>query len=107
MPPSPSTCHVTSKVEQDLISAIADLNRNYAILNKVDAHRLTGPFQLETSGETRTHTERAASAVDAKAHEVVLATSSGAVEKYTAELDRAIDCGRQLTEHFKQAANIE
>ncbi|WP_133510262.1 hypothetical protein [Candidatus Thiosymbion oneisti] len=79
----------------------------HAILNKVDARRLTGPFQLATGGEARSYTERAASAVDAKAHEVALATSSGAVEKYTAELDRAIDYGKQLTDHFKRAANIE
>lgn len=95
------------KVKQDLISAIADLNRNYAILNKVDARQLTGPFQLETGGETRSYTERAASAADAKAHEVALATAAGAVEKYTAELGRAIDYGKKLTDHFKQTANIE
>jgi|GEM_PF-3300250 len=33
--------------------------------------------------------------------EAALATSSSAVEKHTAELDRAIDYGKQLAEHFK------
>jgi hypothetical protein len=94
-------------VKQDLIVAIADLNRNYAILNKVDPRQLTGPFQLEATGQTRTYTERAAGAVDAKAHEAALATSAGAVEKYTAELERAIDYGKKLESHFKKAARIE
>jgi len=94
-------------VKQDLIVAIADLNRNYAILNKVDPRQLTGPFQLEATGQTRTYTERAAGTVDAKAHEAALATSAGAVEKYTAELERAVDHGNNLENYFKQAAGIE
>ncbi|MCG6863784.1 MAG: hypothetical protein LJE70_21405 [Chromatiaceae bacterium] len=94
-------------VKQDLITSIADLNRNYAILNRVDPRQLTGPFQLETSGQTRTYTERATGAVDAKAHEAALAASAGAVEKYTAELERAIDYGIKLENYFKQAAGIE
>jgi hypothetical protein len=94
------------KVKQDLITAIAGLNRNYAILNKVDPRRLTGPFQLEGSGQTRTYTERAAGAIDSTAHEAALATSAGAVKKYTKELERAIDYGVKLETHFKQAAGI-
>ena len=62
-------------VKQDLITAIADLNRNYAILNRVDPRQLTGPFQLETSGQTKSYRERAA----------------GAVEKHTGALMKAID----------------
>lgn len=95
------------QVKQELIGAIADLNRNYAILNQVDPRQLTGPFQLDSTGQTRTYTQRAAGAVDAAAHEAALATSAGAVEKYTAELNRAIDYGVKLEGYFKQAAGIE
>jgi hypothetical protein len=95
------------KVKQDLITAIADLNRNYAILNQVDPRRLTGPFQLESTGQTRTYTQRAAGAVDATAHEAALASSAGAVEKYTRELERAIDYGVKLETYFKQAAGLD
>lgn len=42
------------EVKQDLITAIADLNRNYAILNRVDPRQLTGPFQLDATGQART-----------------------------------------------------
>lgn len=94
-------------VKQDLITAVADLNRNYAILNKVDPRKLTGPFQLESSGQTRSYTQRAAGAVDARAHEVALATSAGTVEKFTLELERAIDYGNKLEGYFKQAAGIQ
>jgi hypothetical protein len=94
-------------VKQDLITAVADLNRNYAILNKVDPRQLTGPFQLESSGQTRSYTQRAAGAVDATAHEAALAASAGAVERYTGELQRAIDYGVKLENYFKKAAGIE
>ncbi|MCU0835351.1 MAG: hypothetical protein MUC77_13115 [Chromatiaceae bacterium] len=95
------------KVKQDLISAIADLNRNYAVLNRVDPRQLTGPFQLESTGQTRSYTQRAAGTVDAKAHEAALATSAGAVEKYTAELNRAIEYGTELESYFKEAAGLK
>lgn len=95
------------KVKQDLITAIADLNRNYAILNRVDPRQLTGPFQLDSTGQTQSYTQRAAGAVDATAHQAALATSAGAVEKYTAELGRAIDYGLKLEAHFKQAAGLD
>jgi hypothetical protein len=95
------------KVKQDMIESIAALNRNYAILNKVDPKQLTGPFQLEATGQTKTLTERAAGGVDATAADMALATSAGAVEKYTAELNRAIDYGTKLEVYFKRAANIE
>ena len=95
------------KVKQDLITSIADLNRNYAILNQVDPRQLTGPFQLESTGQTRSYTQRAANTVDANAHQMALATSAGAVEKYTAELDRAVDYGVKLESYFKQAAGIQ
>lgn len=94
------------KVKQDLIGAIADLNRNYAVLNRVDPRQLTGPFQLESTGQTRSYTQRAAGTVDAKAHEAALATSAGAVEKYTAELNRAIEYGNKLEAYFKEAAGL-
>jgi hypothetical protein len=94
-------------VKQNLITAIADLNRNYAILNKVDPRKLTGPFQLEGTGQLQSYTSRAAGAVDATAHEAALATSAGAVEKYSAELERAIDYGVKLENYFKKAAGIE
>jgi hypothetical protein len=94
------------KVKQDLIGAIADLNRNYAVLNRVDPRQLTGPFQLESTGQTRSYTQRAAGTVDAKAHEAALATSAGAVEKYTAELNRAIEYGTKLESYFKEAAGL-
>ncbi len=45
--------------------------------------------------------------MDATAHQAALATSAGAVEKYTAELNRAIDYGLELEGHFKQAAGIQ
>jgi hypothetical protein len=70
------------------------------------ARQLTAPFQLESAGYTRTSTERAAGALDAKAHAAALATSAGAVEKYTKELERAIDYGNKLEAHFKLAAGI-
>lgn len=94
------------KVKQELIGAIADLNRNYAVLNRVDPRQLTGPFQLESTGQTRSYTQRAAGTVDAKAHEAALATSAGAVEKYTAELNRAIEYGNKLESYFKEAAGL-
>jgi hypothetical protein len=95
------------KVKQNLITALADLNRNYAILHKVDPRQLTGPFQLDTSGQTRTFTEHAAGAVDSKAHQAALASAAGAVEKYTQELERAIDYGVKLQDYFKKAAGID
>jgi hypothetical protein len=95
------------KVKQELIESIAALNRNYAILDKVDPKQLTGPFQLDATGQTRTLTERAAGGVDATAADIALATSAGAVEKYTAELNRAIEYGNQLETYFKRAANID
>jgi hypothetical protein len=95
------------KVKQELIESIASLNRNYAILNKVDPKQLTGPFQLEATGQPQTLTERAAGGVDATAADMALATSAGAVEKYTAELNRAVDYGNELETYFKRAANIE
>jgi hypothetical protein len=95
------------RVKQELIESIAALNRNFAILNKVDPKQLTGPFQLDSTGQTRTLTERAAGGVDATAADMALATSAGAVEKYTAELNRAIEYGTQLEAFFKRAANIE
>lgn len=94
------------KVKQDLITALADLNRNYAILNKVDPRQFTGPFQLAGSGQTRTYLERAAGVVDTTAHQAALATAVGTVEKYTKELDRAVDYGLKLEHYFKKAAGI-
>lgn len=94
-------------VKQQLIEAIADLNRNLAILNRVDPRELTGPFQLDSTGLAQTYTERAAGAVDATAHEMALATSAGAVEKFTAELGRAIAYGLELEGYFREAANME
>jgi hypothetical protein len=35
-----------------------------------------------------------------------LATAAGAVEKYTAELNRAVEYGLKLEGYFKQAAGI-
>jgi hypothetical protein len=95
------------RVKQDLIESIAALNRNYAILNKVDPRQLTGPFQLESTGQVRGVTGRAADSVDTTAAEMALATSAGAVEKYTAELDRAVDYGNELERYFRKAANME
>ncbi len=95
------------RVKQQLIESIAALNRNYAILNKVDPKQLTGPFQLEATGQPRSLTERAAGGVDATAADMALATSAGAVEKYTGELNRAIDYGTELEGYFRRAANIQ
>ena len=93
-------------VKQELITKIAELNRHYAVLKQIDPRQLTGPFQLETGGQVRSYTQSAAGAVDATAHQAALATSAGAVEKYTAELNRAIDYGVKLEEYFKQAAGL-
>jgi hypothetical protein len=95
------------KVKQQLIESIADLNRNFVILNKVDPRQLTGPFQLDATGQTRPVTERAAGSVDATAAQMALATSAGAVEKYTAELNRAVDYGLELEGYFRKAANMD
>jgi hypothetical protein len=95
------------KVKQDLITKIAELNRHYAVLKQVDPRRLTGPFQLDTGGQAQSYTQQAAGSVDATAHQAALATSAGAVEKYTAELNRAIDYGLDLEGHFKQATGIQ
>jgi hypothetical protein len=95
------------KVKQELITAIADLNSNYAILTRVDPKQLTGPFQLGPQNQNRTLTEKAAGTVDATAAEMALATSAGAVEKYTAELNRAIDYGLKLEQFFRRAVNME
>lgn len=95
------------RVKQQLIESIADLNRNLAILNRIDPRELTGPFQLDSTGQTKTYTERAAGAVDSTAHEMALANSAGAVEKFTAELGRAIDYGLELEGYFREAANME
>lgn len=92
-------------VKQQLITKIAELNRHYAVLRQVDPRQLTGPFQLETT-QVQSYTARAAGSVDAAAHQAALATSAGAVEKYTAELNRAIDYGVQLERYFKDAAGI-
>lgn len=94
-------------VKQELITAIADLNTQYAILNKVDPRQLTGPFQLDATGQARTLTEKAAGSVDTTAAQMSLATSAGAVEKYTAELNRAVDYGLELERYFRDAANME
>ncbi|MCF7996344.1 MAG: hypothetical protein K9L88_16135 [Chromatiaceae bacterium] len=93
-------------VKQELITAIADLNTQYAILNKVDPRQLTGPFQLDSTGQARTLTEKAAGSVDTTAAQMALATSAGAVEKYTAELNRAVDYGLELERYFRDAANM-
>lgn len=95
------------RVKQELIEAIAALNRNFAILNKVDPRQLTGPFQLDSAGATRTVTERAAGSVDATAAQMALATAAGTVERLTAELTRAIDYGVELERYFRAAANLE
>ncbi|WPL14314.1 MULTISPECIES: hypothetical protein [Thiorhodovibrio] len=95
------------RVKQQLIESIADLNRNLAILNRVDPRELTGPFQLDATGQTKTYTERAAGAVDSTAHDLALANSAGAVEKFTAELGRAIDYGLELEGYFREAASME
>jgi len=92
-------------VKQQLIGKIAELNRHYAVLKQVDPRQLTGPFQLETT-QVQSYTQRAAGSVDATAHQAALATSAGAVEKYTAELNRAVDYGVKLEAYFKQAAGI-
>jgi hypothetical protein len=94
-------------VKQELITSIADLNTQYAILNKVDPRQLTGPFQLDSTGQARTLTEKAAGSVDTTAAQMALATSAGAVEKYTAELNRAVDYGLELERYFRAAANME
>ncbi|MBK5929342.1 hypothetical protein [Halochromatium salexigens] len=93
-------------VKQELITAIAELNTQYAILNKVDPRQLTGPFQLDSTGQARTLTEKAAGSVDTTAAQMALATSAGAVEKYTAELNRAVDYGLELERYFRDAANM-
>jgi hypothetical protein len=93
-------------VKQELITKIAELNRHYAVLKQIDPRQLTGPFQLETTGQVRSYTQSAAGAVDSTAHQAALATSAGAVEKYTAELNRAIDYGLKLEGYFKQAAGL-
>lgn len=95
------------KVKQDLIGKIAELNRHYAVLKQVDPRQLTGPFQLDTGGQVKSYTQQASGSVDTAAHQAALATSAGAVERYTAELNRAIDYGIKLEGHFKQAAGIE
>jgi hypothetical protein len=92
-------------VKQELITKIAELNRHYAVLKQVDPRQLTGPFQLETA-QVQSYTQRAAGSVDATAHQAALATAAGAVEKHTAELNRAIDYGVKLEDYFKQAAGI-
>lgn len=92
-------------VKQQLITKIAELNRHHAVLRQVDPRQLTGPFQLETT-QVQSYTQRAAGSVDATAHQAALATAAGAVEKYTAELNRAIDHGVKLESYFKQAAGI-
>jgi hypothetical protein len=95
------------KVKQNLIEAIADLTSNYAILNRVDPRQLTGPFQLGADQQPQSVTERASGAVDATAANMALATSAGAVEKYTEDLNSAIEYGVQLEQYFRRAANIE
>jgi hypothetical protein len=95
------------KVKRELIESIAALNRNYAILNKTDPRQLTGPFQLDTTAGPRGITGRAADSVDTTAADTALATSAGEVETYTAELNRAIDCGKELERYFRKAANME
>lgn len=92
-------------VKQALITKIAELNRHYAVLKQVDPRQLTGPFQLNT-GQVQSYTQQAAGSVDATAHQAALATSAGAVEKYTAELNRAIDYGVELERYFKQASGV-
>jgi hypothetical protein len=94
------------KVKQELITKIAELNRHYAVLKQVDPRQLTGPFQLDTGARVQSYTQQAAGAVDTTAHQAALATAAGAVEKYTAELNRAIDYGVKLESHFKEAAGI-
>jgi len=93
-------------VKQELITKIAELNRHYAVLHQVDPRRLTGPFQLESTGQVQSYTQRAAGSVDTAAHQAALATTAGAVEKYTAELNRAIDYGVKLESYFKKAAGL-
>ncbi|MBK1724891.1 hypothetical protein [Thiocystis violacea] len=95
------------KVKQELITKIAELNRHYAVLRQVDPRQLTGPFQLSTGAQPQSYTQKAAGSVDATAHQAALATSAGAVEKYTAELNRAIDYGIELERYFKQAAGMQ
>jgi len=95
------------QVKQALISKIAELNRHYAVLKQIDPRQLTGPFQLDTGGQVQSYTQQAAGSVDATAHQAALATAAGAVEKYTVELNRAIDYGLKLEGHFKQAAGIQ
>jgi hypothetical protein len=94
------------RVKQDLIAKIAELNRHYAVLKQVDPRQLTGPFQLDTGSRVQSYTQQAAGSVDATAHQAALATAAGAVEKYTAELNRAIEYGVKLEGYFKQAAGI-
>lgn len=94
------------QVKQELITKIAELNRHYAVLQQVDPRQLTGPFQLNTGAQVQSYTQKAAGAVDSTAHQAALATSAGAVEKYTAELTRAIDYGIELERYFKQAAGV-
>lgn len=95
------------KVKQELIAKIAELNRHQAVLQQVDPRQLTGPFQLNTGAQVQSYTQQAAGSIDTKAHQAALATSAGAVEKYTAELHRAVEYGVELEGYFKKAAGIE
>lgn len=94
-------------VKQQLITKIAELNQHYAVLNQVDPKQLTGPFQLQANAQVQSYTQKASGAVDATMHQAALATSAGAVEKYTAELNRAIEYGMRLETYFKRAAGME
>jgi hypothetical protein len=94
------------KVKHELISSIATLNEHYAILKEVDPRQLSGPFQLNGQYKARSYTQKAAGSIDATTHEAALAASAGAVEKYTAELNAAIDYGLKLESYFKQAAGL-
>lgn len=95
------------KVKQALIAKLAELNRHYAVLQQADPRQLTGPFQLNTGPQAQSYSQQAANSVDATAHQAALATTAGAVEKLTAEFNRAIDYGVRLESHFKQAAGIQ
>lgn len=52
-------------------------------------------------------TERVAGSVDTGAARVALATTAGAVERHTAELNRAIDYGIELERLFRAAARLD
>jgi hypothetical protein len=54
----------------------------------------------------QSYTQKVAGSVDATAHQAALATAAGGVEKYAAELDRAVEYGVKLEAHFKKAAGI-